>query len=305
MPVLEVNAGGVMMKNPVATASGTCGYGDIYTTSYNPESLGAVVVKGISLQPRQGNRSPRMAETPCGMLNAIGLENVGLSAFIEDKLPPLREKGATVVVNLFGEKIEDYVTLAEELSKQDGIHGLELNISCPNVKAGGIAFGSDPKTAAELTKSVMGATKLPVWVKLSPNVGDIAGMAVAVEEAGADAISLINTLKGMAIDAESRRPVLANVVGGLSGPAIKPVALRMVHEVWKAVKVPVIGMGGIMDATDAVEFMLAGATAVQVGTASFVDPGTPVKIVRGIESYLREHGMDSVSDLTGALEFPG
>jgi len=302
MTALEVNAGGVMMKNPVATASGTCGYGEVYEQSYDPASLGAVVVKGISIEPRLGNPSPRMAETPCGMLNAIGLENVGLLAFIEEKLPWLRQKGVTTVVNVLGETAAEYVELAEELSNCEGVAGLELNVSCPNVKAGGISFGSDPESAAELTGAVKRATDLPLWVKLSPNVGDIAEVAKAVEGAGADAVSLINTLRGMAIDIERRRPALASVTGGLSGPAIKPVALRMVYEVYKQVSIPVIGVGGIAGPEDAVEFMLAGAAAVQVGTANFIDPTTPVRIIRGIEEYMARHNMSSASEITGALE---
>lgn len=299
---LEVNAGGVKMKNPVATASGTCGYGDVFEQSYQPSELGAVVVKGISLKPRPGNPSPRMAETPCGMINSIGLENVGVEAFLEQKLPWLRERGATVVVNVFGETEGEYVELAERLSGIPGVHGLELNVSCPNVKAGGIIFGQTPEAAAGLTAAVRKATDLPLWVKLSPNAGDLVGVARAVEGAGADAISLVNTFRAMAVDVERRRPVLAMVTGGLSGPAIRPIALRMVFEVAREVNVPVVGMGGIASSEDALEFLLAGAVAVQVGTANFVDPSTPVRIIRGIESYLERHGMGSVMDLVGAIE---
>jgi dihydroorotate dehydrogenase (NAD+) catalytic subunit len=298
---LEVNAGGIIMKNPVATASGTCGYGDVYTSSYCPSELGAVVVKGVSLLPRTGNPSPRMAESPCGMINSIGLENIGLKAFMDDKLPWLREKGATVVVNIFGESPEDYAALATELDGAPGVAGLELNISCPNVKAGGITFGSDPAVASQLVSLVRKNTGLPLWVKLSP-VADIKAMSRAVEEAGASAISLINTIPAMAIDAERRRPVLAAGTGGLSGPAIKPVALRMVYDAARAVKVPVIGMGGISCGSDAVEFMLAGAAAVQVGTANFTDPATPLRIIRGIEDYLDRHGLQNAARLCGALE---
>jgi dihydroorotate dehydrogenase (NAD+) catalytic subunit len=302
MTALSVNAGGVKMKNPVALASGTCGYGEVYADCCDPALLGAVVVKGISLDPRAGNPSPRMAETPSGMLNAIGLENVGLKAFVEEKLPWLVERKVTVVVNTFGETVGEYVTLARELSEADGVAGLELNISCPNVKKGGIAFGSDPETAAELVGEARKATGLPLWVKLSPNVGDIARMARAVESAGADAVSLINTFKGMAIDIEQRRPVLAAGTGGLSGPAIKPIALRMVYEAARAVKIPVVGIGGIMGPEDAVEFMLAGAAAIQVGTANFIDPSIPIKIIKGIEDYLEANDMKSIEELTGALE---
>lgn len=305
MTRLEVNVGGVKMKNPVATASGTCGYGEVYADCCPPGRLGAVVVKGISLEPRLGNPSPRMAETPSGMLNAIGLENVGLKVFLAEKLPWLRQQGATVVVNVFGETSDDYCRVAEELSAAEGVAGLELNISCPNVKAGGIMFGSSPGPAAELTAAVRRRTKLPLWVKLSPNVGDIAEMARAVVNAGADAVSLINTLKGMAIDIETRRPKLKMVTGGLSGPAIRPVAVRMVYEAANALaplKIPVVGMGGIMGPADAIEFLLAGATAVQVGTGCFIDPMTPMRVVEGIASYLDRHGMESVAALTGAMQ---
>lgn len=302
MTNLEVNAGGVKMKNPVAAASGTCGYGEIYAESYDPALLGAVVTKGISLKPRAGNPPPRMAETPCGMLNSIGLENVGIEVFLTEKLPWLSERKVTVVVNVFGEELREYAEIAERLSAAEGVRGLELNISCPNVKAGGIMFGSDPKTAAALVREVRARTRLPLWVKLSPNVGDIAELARAVEDAGADALSLINTVRGMAIDVERKKPVLAAGMGGLSGPAIRPLAVRMVFEAARAVKIPVVGMGGIMNARDALEFILAGACAVQVGTASFVDPSAPIKIVRGIESWLSEHGLDSVAELIGALD---
>lgn len=301
MTRLEVNVGGVVMKNPVATASGTCGYGEVFADCCPPGRLGAVVVKGISLEPRLGNPSPRMAETPAGMLNAIGLENVGLKVFLAEKLPWLRSQGATVVVNVFGETVDEYCRVAEALSAAEGVAGLELNISCPNVKAGGIVFGSAPKPAAELTAAVRARTKLPLWVKLSPNVGDIAEMAKAVEGAGADAVSLINTLRGMAIDVETRRPKLKMVTGGLSGPAIRPVAVRMVYEVARAVKVPVVGMGGIMTPEDALEFILAGATAVQVGTGLFVDPMTPVRVIEGIERYLERQGAESVRELVGEM----
>lgn len=301
MNALSVNVGGVRMKNPVALASGTCGYGEVYADSYNPALLGAVVVKGLSLKPRLGNPSPRMAETPSGMLNAIGLENVGLANFLSEKLPWLVERKVTVVVNVFGETVPEYARLCEELSEVRGIAGLELNISCPNVQAGGMAFGSSARAAAELTAAARKVTKLPLWVKLSPNVGDIAEVARAVEAAGADAVSLINTLKGMAIDVEARRPVLATVTGGLSGPAIRPVALRMVYETARAVKIPVVGMGGIMSADDAIAFLLAGASAVQIGTANFIDPGIPLRVLAGIEQYLKAHEMKSLKELIGGL----
>ncbi|HUT54352.1 MAG TPA: dihydroorotate dehydrogenase [bacterium] len=302
MNALEVDAGGVRMKNPVALASGTCGYGEVYADSYDPSLLGAVVVKGISLEARPGNPAPRMAETPSGMLNAIGLENVGLTAFLAEKLPWLVERKVTVVVNVFGETMDEYERLCAELSDVKGVAGLELNISCPNVKAGGMAFGASAQAAAELTARARKATRLPLWVKLTPNVGDVAEVARAVEGAGADAVSLINTVKGMAIDVERRRPVLASVTGGLSGPAIRPIALRMVYETARAVKVPVVGLGGIMNSDDAIAFLLAGATAVQIGTANFVDPGIPPRVISGIEQYLKRHGLKSVQELIGGLK---
>jgi dihydroorotate dehydrogenase (NAD+) catalytic subunit len=303
MTTLDVNVGGVLMKNPVATASGTCGYGELFTQSYKPSELGAIVVKGISLEPRSGNLSPRMTETPCGMLNAIGLENVGLDVFLSEKLPWLRDNDATVVVNIFGEKTDDYAKLAGKLSEVEGVHGLELNISCPNVKEGGIAFGVNPDSAREVVQAVRRETKLPVWVKLSPNVTDIVEMAQAVEASGADAISLINTLLGMAIDINTRKPVLANITGGLSGPAIKPVAIRMVYQTAKAVNIPIIGIGGITSPQDAIEFIIAGATAVQIGTANFTDPGTPIKVIEGIKKYLEENNVGSVSELTKSIDY--
>ncbi len=298
---LEVNAGGVNMKNPVALASGTCGYGEVYADALDPALPGAVVVKGISLEPRAGNPPPRMAETPCGMINSIGLENVGAEAFVREKLPWLADRGVTVVVNVFGESAEEYVAVCERVSEAKGVHGIELNVSCPNVKAGGMTFGSRPEIAADLVAKARGATGLPLWVKLSPDAGDIAAVAKAVEQAGADAISMINTIRAMAIDVETRKPVLNTVTGGLSGPAIKPIALRMVYEVAKEVSVPVVGIGGITEAEDAIEFMLAGATAVQVGTASMVDPTTPSRIISGIRSYLEENQIGSAAELTGAV----
>jgi len=301
MARLEVNVGGVVMKNPVATASGTCGYGEAYADAYPPARLGAIVTKGISLEPRLGNPSPRMAETPCGMLNAIGLENVGLAAFLAEKLPWLREAGATVVVNVFGETVDEYCRVAEALSAAPGVAGLELNISCPNVKAGGILFGSRPGPAAELTAAVRRVTRLPLWVKLSPNVGDIGEMARAVEGAGADAVSLVNTFRAMAIDVEGLRPRLATGIGGLSGPAIRPIAVRMVYEAARAVKIPVVGMGGIVNLEDAIEFLLAGARAVQVGTGNFIDPLLPMRIIDGLPGYLDRHGFEAVTELAGAL----
>ena len=301
-PNLKVNLGGVAMKNPVATASGTCGYGDAYAEFYHPALLGALVTKGISLEPRLGNPTPRIAETPAGMLNAIGLENVGLRVFLSEKLPPLRDQDVTVVVNFFGNTEDEYVRLAETISAVPGVHGLEANISCPNVKAGGIEFGTDPEVAGKLVARIKAVAGKPLWVKLSPNVTDIAAIAQAVEQAGADAISAINTLKGMAIDLDKRQPILANITGGLSGPAIKPVALRMVYEIARVVKIPVVGIGGIVTARDALEFLVAGASAVQIGTASFIDPRAPIQIINGIKNYMREHNIESVQEIIGTLK---
>ena len=299
---LAVEVGGISMANPVMTASGTFGYAKEFEGLVDLNRLGAIVVKGLSLTPSRGNPPPRIVETPCGMLNAIGLENVGLDVFIDEKLPFLRTLTPPVIVNLYGRSVDEYARLAERLEGQKGINGLEVNISCPNVKAGGVAFGVDPDAAARVVTAVRRATGLPVIVKLSPNVTDIAAIARRVESAGADAISLINTLTGMAIDIETRRPRLANITGGLSGPAIRPVAVRMVWQVARAVSVPVVGIGGIMNAADAIEFFIAGATAVQVGTANFINPAASVEIVDGIASYLRRHGMTRIRDLVGTLK---
>jgi dihydroorotate dehydrogenase (NAD+) catalytic subunit len=284
------------------TASGTFGYGREFVDYLDLESIGAIITKGLSLKPKAGNRTPRIVETPGGMLNAIGLQNVGLEAFIREKVPFLRTIDTPVIVNLYGNSLEEYGELAQRLDRVPEVAGIEVNISCPNVKQGGMIFGTDPKAAYEVVNLVRDSTIKPVIVKLSPNVTDIVEMAHACVEAGADAISLINTLTGMAVDLGKRRPVLANVTGGLSGPAIKPVALRMVWQVAGAVDVPIVGMGGIMDATDAVEFMLAGAAAVAVGSANFVDPTACVRVTDGLAEYCRERGIAHVSDLTGALE---
>jgi len=292
---------GLVLKNPVMTASGTFGYGEEYAPFCDLNRLGAVVVKGISLEPRLGNPPPRIMETPAGMLNAVGLQNVGVRAFINEKLPYLRQFDTKVIANIFGESGEDYCRVAELLGAADGVHGIELNISCPNVKKGGIAFGALPEAAAEITGQVRGATDLPLIVKLTPNVTDITVIARAVEAAGADALSLINTLTGMAVDIERRCPRLANITGGLSGPAIRPVALRMVWQAVQAVRIPVIGIGGIMAAADALEFLICGARAIQVGTASFIRPTAANEIVVGIEDYLRRHDMGHVDDLIGSL----
>ena len=298
---LSVSLGPLALANPVLTASGTFGYAAEFAHLVALNCLGGVVVKGISLAPRPGNPPPRVVETPCGMLNAIGLENVGVHRFISEKMPFLRSCGCRVIVNILGDSIEEYAALAETLSGVPGIDALEINISCPNVKKGGVAFGTVPEMAAAVTRAVKQATDLPVIVKLSPNVTDIADMARSVAAAGADAISLINTLIGMAIDARTRRPKLANVIGGLSGPAIKPVALRMVWQVASAVAIPVIGIGGIGTAEDAIEFLLAGATAIQVGTANFYNPAATGQIIAGIEDYLRQQGESSVRAIVGSL----
>ena len=298
---LSVSIGPLHFSNPVMTASGTFGYAAEFANLVDLDRLGALVVKGISLKPRPGNPPPRIAETSCGMLNAIGLENVGLERFVTEKMPFLRTCRSRVIVNILGDSIEEYAILAKELSKVSGIDALEVNISCPNVKKGGVAFGTVPEMAAAVTSAVKNVTELPVIVKLSPNVTDIVAMARAVEASGADAVSLINTLIGMAIDAQTRKPKLANIIGGLSGPAIKPIALRMVWQVASAVGIPVIGIGGIGTAEDAIEFLLAGATAVQVGTANFYNPSATRQILSGIENYLQQQGESSVRTIIGTL----
>ncbi|MDD3814496.1 MAG: dihydroorotate dehydrogenase [Desulfocapsaceae bacterium] len=298
---LRVSIGNLELKNPVMTASGTFGYAREFESYVQLHRLGAVVVKGISLEPRAGNPPPRIFETACGMLNAIGLENVGVDRFISEKMPYLSALGVPVIVNILGDSVEEYRQLAERLAEAPGVAAIEVNISCPNVKKGGVAFGTDPQMAAAVTEAVKQSCQLPVIVKLSPNVTDVTLVAKAVEEAGADAVSLINTLIGMAIDLKSRRPRLANVIGGLSGPAIKPVALRMVYQVAQAVSIPIIGIGGIASAEDAMEFMLAGACAVQVGTASFVNPRACEHVLDGMVTYVREQKLESVRDLIGAL----
>ena len=298
---LQVKIGALTLRNPVCTASGTFGYASEFASLVDLARLGAIVVKGISLAPRPGNLPPRIVETACGMLNAIGLENVGVERFITEKMPFLRELRTPVIVNILGDSVDDYARLAGRLATVPGIAALEVNISCPNVKKGGVAFGTVPEMAAAVTTAVRQAIALPVIVKLSPNVTDITVIARAVAEAGADGLSLINTLLGMAIDIRSRRPRLANSVGGLSGPAIKPVALRMVWQVAKAVTIPVIGIGGITTTEDALEFLIAGATAIQVGTANFYQPRATEEIVAGLAAYLREHGLDSIRQVIGSL----
>jgi dihydroorotate dehydrogenase (NAD+) catalytic subunit len=301
-PDMSVEVAGIKMRNPVMTASGTFGYGAEFADYLELESIGAMITKGLSLKPKAGNATPRIVETPGGMLNAIGLQNVGVDAFIEKKLPFLKNVATPVIANLYGNTLEEYGEVASRLDAVDAVAGIEVNISCPNVKQGGIVFGTEPSAAQEVVRLVKRNTSKPVIVKLSPNVTDVVLMAKACADAGADALSLINTLTGMAIDLERRRPVLANVTGGLSGPAIKPVALRMVWQVARSVKLPIIGIGGIMNGRDALEFMLAGATAVQVGTASFLDPSAAQKIAGEMEAYLAEKGIASAASLIGALE---
>jgi dihydroorotate dehydrogenase (NAD+) catalytic subunit len=299
---LVVELGPLRLKNPVMVASGTFGYGQEYGDLVPLESLGGLVVKGISLEPRSGNPPPRIWETCGGMLNSIGLQNVGLRAFVEEKLPLLRPLQVPVIVNLFGNTVEEYGKLAAALDGHEGIDALEINISCPNVKAGGMAFGSDPKMVFQVVSAVRSETKLPVITKLTPNVTDITVPAKAAVDAGTDILSLINTVAGMAVDAKTRRPRLANVVGGLSGPAIKPIALRMVWQVVQASKVPVIGLGGIISVEDALEFLIVGAKAVQVGTANFVNPKVTLEIISGLEDYLRSQGLRDINEIIGTLE---
>jgi len=289
-------------KNPVSTASGTFGYGEEFVDFFDPGQLGGIFIKGLTLKNRDGNPYPRMAETASGMLNAVGLQNKGIDHFIENIYPRLKKFDTHIIANVNGSTVEDYIALTERVNELEHIPAIELNISCPNVKEGGMAFGVSCPSAIAVTEAVTKVYDKTLIVKLSPNVTDIAEMAAAVEGAGADSISLVNTLLGMAIDAESRKPLLSTITGGLSGPAIKPIALRMVWQVYKAVKIPIFGMGGIMNATDAIEFMLAGSSAVQVGTACFIDPQAPVKIVQGIEEYMDSHGVKDVKELVGALK---
>jgi dihydroorotate dehydrogenase (NAD+) catalytic subunit len=293
------NKRGLLLANPVMTASGTFGYGTEYSHIFDIQRLGAIVCKGTTLKPREGNPQPRLAETPCGLLNSIGLQNIGVKALIKEKAPIWATWRVPVIVNIVGETIDDYAQLTRELDGVAGISGLEINIGCPNIKAGGAEFGAKPETAAEVTTTVKAATSLPVLVKLTPNTTDIAKVAKAVAEAGADAISLINTLKGMAIDITRRRPLLGGITGGLSGPAIKPVALCMVYEVASAVDVPVIGCGGITTSSDALEFIMAGASAIQVGTASFTNPSAPLDVLEGIEQFMEKEGIENLADLIG------
>ena len=300
-PDLSVDIGGLKLQNPVMTASGTFGYAMEFKSLIDLNRLGGAIVKGLSLEPTKGNPPPRIVETPCGMLNAIGLENVGLEAFIEKKIPQLSKLEIPVLANIYGHTVESYGLLAERLDAVRALAGIEINISCPNVKQGGVAFGTDARMAHKVVQTVRRRYSGYVMVKLSPNVTDITEIAKSVEAAGADGISLINTITGMAIDIYSRKPRIANITGGLSGPAIRPVAVRMVWQVAQAVKVPVIGIGGIMRAEDALEFIIAGASAVQVGTANFVNPCATMEIIDGLTDYLETQGIASVREMIGSL----
>lgn len=304
-PRLEVEVGGIRMKNPVMTASGTFGYGEEFSPFIDLDKLGAIVLKGITLKPKRGNPPPRIIETPSGILNAIGLQNVGVEVLINKKLPYLQKFTTPVIINISGDTLEEYVELARKLdniSQEKGIAGLEINISCPNVQKGGIVWGTEAQLTYKVVNNIRKVTTLPLIVKLSPNVTDIKVIAVAAEEAGADVLSLINTLVGMAVDVSLRRPKLANISGGLSGPAVKPVALWMVWQVFQTVNIPIIGMGGIMKAQDALEFIIAGARAVSIGTANLVNPKAAIEIIKGIEEYLVENKIKDINELVGSLK---
>lgn len=302
MANLNINLAGLELKNPVLTASGTFGYGTEFSDFIDLERLGGFIVKGTTLNPRQGNAYPRLAETPSGMINAVGLQNKGVRYYIDHIHPGLANLKTNVIVNLSGSCIEDYVEGARMLNEVETIPAVELNISCPNVKAGGMGFGTKPEMAAEVVSAVRAVYNKPLIVKLTPNVTSIDEIAKAVEGAGADSVSLINTVLAMAVDAERQRPVLSTVTGGLSGAAVKPIALRCVWQVYNAVKIPIVGLGGIMNATDAIEFMLCGATAIEVGTANFIDPAVTIKIVDGINDYLDRHGCQNATEIIGALK---
>jgi len=304
-PNLKVEVGGIKMKNPVMTASGTFGYGEEFTPFIDLNKLGGMILKGITLKPKMGNPPPRIIETPSGMLNAIGLQNVGVEVLIKEKLPYLKKFNTPVIINISGDTIEEYVELArrlEEISVEMGVAGLEVNISCPNVKKGGMAWGTDARSTYKIVNSIRKAITLPLIVKLTPNVTDIKIIAQAAEEAGADTLSLINTLVGMAVDIDSRKPKLANISGGLSGPAVKPVALWLVWQVFQTVKIPIIGIGGIIKVEDALEFIIAGARAIEVGTANFVNPKVTVEIIEGIEKYLIEKNIKDINKLIGSMK---
>ncbi|HAR38086.1 MAG: dihydroorotate dehydrogenase B catalytic subunit [Bacteroidetes bacterium GWD2_45_23] len=303
MAGLKVRIGDLELKNPVMTASGTFGYGTEYSDFMDLGRLGGIFVKGTTLEPRQGNDYPRMAETPSGMLNSVGLQNKGVDYFVDHLYPQIKDYDTHMIVNVSGSTIEDYVACAEKLANLDKMPAIELNISCPNVKEGGMAFGTSCQSAAEVTREVRKVFPKTLIVKLSPNVTDITEIARAVEDEGADAVSLVNTFLGMAIDVESRSPKLSTITGGLSGPCIKPIAVRMVWQVYHAVRIPIIGMGGICNWQDAIEFILAGSTAIQVGTYNFIDPAATVKIVDGIEAYLQRHHIASVDELVGQINY--
>lgn len=302
---LKVEVAGIKLKNPVMTASGTFGYGQEYTPFVNLNRLGAMILKGITLKPKKGNPPPRVIETPSGMLNAIGLQNVGVEVLIKEKLPYLKKFNTPVIINISGDTIEEYVELArrlEEISAEMRVAGLEVNISCPNVKKGGMVWGTDAKATYKIMSSIRKTTTLPLIVKLTPNVTDIKIIAQAAEEAGADALSLINALVGMVVDIDSRRPKLANVSGGLSGPAVKPVALWLVWQVFQAVKIPIIGIGGIIKIEDALEFIIAGARAIEIGTANFVNPKVTIEIIEGMKKYLIENNIKDINELVGSIK---
>jgi dihydroorotate dehydrogenase (NAD+) catalytic subunit len=301
-PALEVRIGPLVLRNPVIAASGCFGYGVEYADAVDLSTLGAVAVKGLFLEERDGHAPPRIVETPAGMLNAIGLQGIGVHRFVREKLPELRRLGATVIVNICGSTLDEYVEVARVLSDAEGVGALELNISCPNIKEGGIQFGCSLGGTHDVVSAVRKVTPLPVIPKLTPNVTDVASFARAAEQAGADAVSLVNTFLAMAIDVETRTPRLTNVLGGLSGPAIRPIAVRMVYECRQLVKIPIIGMGGIANADDALEFLIAGANAVQIGTANFTDPFIWTKVLDGITAYLRRHGLAAVDDLVGSVK---
>jgi dihydroorotate dehydrogenase (NAD+) catalytic subunit len=302
MNKLKTNFCGIDMENPIMTASGTFGWGKEYSDYFDPNILGAIVLKGLTLEPRKGNPGTRIAETPSGMLNSIGLENPGFEHFKNVTIKELEKDMTTnLIVNLNGKTIEDYIELTEKIDEIDSIAGIELNISCPNVKDGGMAFGANPKIAAEVTRRVREVTKKPLIVKLSPNVTDVAYIAKLVEDNGADAIAVINTLLGMAIDIRKKKPVLGNIFGGFSGPAVKPVALRIVYQVYKAVNIPILGMGGISSTEDVIEFMMAGASAVSLGTSMFTNPMLPVEVIEGLNKYCEEEKLDNISDIVGIL----
>jgi len=299
---LAIEAGGIAFRNPILTASGTFGYGREFEGLTDLRTLGGLVTKGISPKPRYGNATPRICETAAGMLNSIGLENVGVEGFEQEKLPYLRQCGTRVLVNFFGATFDEYVACGAALDRLDGVDGLEMNVSCPNIKAGGIEFGTEPRVLGELVRACRAVTKRPLWVKLTPNTSDIVALARASADNGADGLSIINTISGMAIDARTRRPKIATIFGGLSGPAIKPIALRMVYQVRRAgIPLPISGIGGIQDATDAIEFFLAGASTVQVGTQSFIDPDCSGHIVRDLEARLAADGVTDVREIVGAL----